>query len=58
MKGHRVRFCAFFLNQSNINNDVTAFATGKINMKLMKGMQIKLGGATNSYIYVTLLLWQ
>jgi len=47
-----------FLNQSNINNDVTTFATGKINMKLMKGMQIKLGGATNSYIYVTLLLWQ
>jgi len=24
---------------------------GKINMKVMKGMQIKLGGATNIYIY-------
>ena len=31
---------------------------GKINMKVMKGMQIKLGDATNRYIYVTLLLWQ
>ena len=28
MKGHRVWFCAFF-NQSNINNDVTTFATGE-----------------------------
>jgi len=25
---------------------------GKINMKVMKGMQIKLGGATNIYIYI------